>query len=163
MTGGRLPIPDVAIIGGGIIGAATAAFLARDGATVTLYERSEIAAAASGRNSGVVQHPFDPLLVRLYRESLSLYRELAAEPSIAGRFRIGAEPSGLMLLGAGKDGAREAAEIAAAWSAAYPETRPEVVSGPALRAAEPGLGDELSACRLEIGRASCRERVWIPV
>jgi glycine/D-amino acid oxidase-like deaminating enzyme len=151
MTGGRRPIPDVAIIGGGIVGAATAAFLARDGAAVTLYERSEIAAAASGRNSGVVQHPFDPILVRLYRDSLALYRELMAEPSIADGFRIAAEPSGLMLLGAGEAGARDAAEIAAQWSAAYPETRPEVLSSPALRAAEPGLRDDLSACRLEIG------------
>jgi glycine/D-amino acid oxidase-like deaminating enzyme len=150
MTDGRRPIPDVAIIGGGIVGAATAAFLARDGAAVTLYERSEIAAAASGRNSGVIQHPFDPILVRLYHESLSLYRELAAEPSVADGFRLAAEPSGLLLLGAGEAGAVAAAGIAANWSAAYPETRPELVSGPALRAAEPGLRDDLSACRLEI-------------
>ena len=74
---GRHPAPDVAIVGGGIIGAASAAFLAAAGARVTLYERSEIAAAASGRNSGVIQHPFDPVLVALYRESLALYRELA--------------------------------------------------------------------------------------
>ena len=40
---------DIAIVGGGIVGTATATFLARAGARVTLYERSAIAAGASGR------------------------------------------------------------------------------------------------------------------
>ena len=45
------PNADVAVVGGGIIGCALAAFLAEDGARVRLYERDEIAAGASGRNS----------------------------------------------------------------------------------------------------------------
>ena len=51
---------DVAVIGGGIAGCATAAFLAEAGATVTLYERETIAAGASGRNSGVAPAPDGP-------------------------------------------------------------------------------------------------------
>ena len=39
---------DVAIIGGGIVGCAAAAFLAEAGARVDLYEREEVASAASG-------------------------------------------------------------------------------------------------------------------
>ncbi|MBA2381510.1 MAG: FAD-binding oxidoreductase, partial [Chloroflexi bacterium] len=54
----RAPAPDVAIVGGGIIGTSLAAFLAEAGLTVRLYEREAIAAGASGRNSGIVQHPF---------------------------------------------------------------------------------------------------------
>ena len=50
----RPPAPDVAIVGGGIIGAASATFLAAAGVRVTLYERTEIAVAASGRNSTFV-------------------------------------------------------------------------------------------------------------
>ena len=51
--------PDFAVIGGGIVGCSLAAFLAEAGASVVLYEREAIAAGASGRNSGVVQHPLD--------------------------------------------------------------------------------------------------------
>ena len=64
---------DVAVIGGGIAGCATAALLAEAGAAVTLFEREAIAAGASGRNSGILQHPMDPALVALYEASLALY------------------------------------------------------------------------------------------
>ena len=135
---------DVAIIGGGIIGAATAAFLAAEGASVTLYERAAIASAASGRNSGVIQQPFDPVLADLYRESVSLYRALPPQAS----FVLPAEPVGLLCVG--WDEARPR-EVAAAWAAMYPETRPEVVSGAALRDLEPALAPDVVACRIGIG------------
>ena len=67
---------DVAVIGGGIAGCATAALLAEAGAAVTLFEREAIAAGASGRNSGILQHPMDPALVALYEASLALYGDL---------------------------------------------------------------------------------------
>ena len=145
---GRTPAPDVAIVGGGIIGAAAAAFLAAAGVRVTLYERSEIAAAASGRNSGVIQHPFDPVLVALYRESLALYRELASVS--AGAFRLGDEPAGLLMIGPGEEAAA-AATIADAWADTYPGARPEIVAGRSLRDLEPALAPDLVACRLAIG------------
>ena len=65
------------VIGGGIVGTAAAAFLAEAGARVTLVERDGLASGASGANSGVVQHPFDPVLAGLYRETLTLYRARA--------------------------------------------------------------------------------------
>ena len=46
-------MPDVVVVGGGIIGAACADELTRRGATVTLVERDELAAGASGRSSTV--------------------------------------------------------------------------------------------------------------
>lgn len=145
---GRPPSPDVAIVGGGIIGAAAAAFLATAGLRVTLYERSAIAAAASGRNSGAIQHPFDPVLVALYRESLALYRELAA--ASAGEFRLGDEPAGLLMIGPAEEAAA-AARIADAWADAYPDARPEIVADRSLRDLEPALAAGLVACRLAIG------------
>lgn len=45
---------DVAIVGGGIAGIATAYALARDGANVAVLERGELAEGASGRNAGFV-------------------------------------------------------------------------------------------------------------
>src|SRR5215207_7258737 len=93
MTGRRGP--DVAIIGGGIIGASAAYFLARAGASVELFERGDVAGAASGRNSGAVQHPFDPVLAELHARTLHLYRDLAARDT---DFNLPPEPAGLMLL-----------------------------------------------------------------
>jgi glycine/D-amino acid oxidase-like deaminating enzyme len=145
---GRHPAPEVAIVGGGIIGAAAAAFLAAAGVRVTLYERTDIAAAASGRNSGVIQHPFDPVLVALYRESLGLYRELAG--ASAGAFRLGDEPAGLLMIGPVEEAAA-AGKIADAWAATYPDARPETVAGRSLRDLEPALAHDLVACRLAIG------------
>ena len=68
--------PDVVVIGGGIIGTSAAAHLAGTGRRVVLVERSAIGAGASGRNSGVVQHPFDPVLVGLHLETVELYRDV---------------------------------------------------------------------------------------
>ena len=64
--GGETRGGDVAIVGGGIAGTALAALLAEAGASVRLYEREAIAAAASGRNSGVLQHPRDEALVGVH-------------------------------------------------------------------------------------------------
>jgi glycine/D-amino acid oxidase-like deaminating enzyme len=142
----RSSAPDVAIVGGGIIGAATAAFLATASARVTLYEREAIAAAASGRNSGVIQHPFDPVLVGLYRESLELYRALASESE--GSFSLPAEPAGLLAVGWDEGRARQ---HAAAWAAIYPEILSEVLSGDSLREIEPALAPDVVACQVAIG------------
>lgn len=46
---------DVAIIGGGLLGAATCYWLARDGVRVALLERTAIAYGATGRNGGFVR------------------------------------------------------------------------------------------------------------
>jgi glycine/D-amino acid oxidase-like deaminating enzyme len=137
---------DVAIVGGGIVGTATATFLARAGARVTLYERSAIAAGASGRNSGVIQHPHDPVLASLYHASLAAYREL--DIASGGAFTLDPEPVGLLHVG--RD-LRAVEAIADAWRATYPATRPEVVTGDEVHRLEPALAEDLVACRLQIG------------
>ena len=49
MSGRDSPnVPDVVVVGGGVVGCATAYFLARDGYSVTLIERDSIASHASG-------------------------------------------------------------------------------------------------------------------
>ena len=138
--------PDVAVIGGGVIGCAAAAYLAAGGAHVTLYERASVAAGASGRNSGVVQHPMDRELASLHRDSLARYRDL--EASLDGAFSLPAEPAGLLYVTRDGDAAR-AQESAI--TAAQPEMRPEIVEGAALRTLEPALAPGLAACRIAIG------------
>ena len=138
--------PDVAVVGGGIVGTAAATYLARAGARVTLYERNAIAAGASGRNSGVIQHPHDPILASLYEASLAAYREL--DQVSAGALALDDEPVGLLHVG--RDLGRVEA-IAGAWRGPYPATRPEVLRGEELRRLEPALAEGLVACRLRIG------------
>jgi glycine/D-amino acid oxidase-like deaminating enzyme len=148
---------DVAIIGGGIAGTSTAALLAEAGLSVRLYERSAIAAGASGRNSGIVQHPFDPVLADLYRRSVAEYRRVErmlgdrdgdGEGDGAAAFRLPERPAGLLFLG--RD-ASLAASAASTWAAAWPETAPTRLDGAALLKEEPALAPDLVACRLEIG------------
>jgi glycine/D-amino acid oxidase-like deaminating enzyme len=138
---------DVAVIGGGIVGTATAAFLAEGGARVTLYEREALAAGASGRNSGVVQHPFDPVLVPLYEETLRLYRAVEAETGARiAAFEV--PPPGLLLVAHSVAVVRP---LAAELAAAFPHLHPTVLEGAELRELEPALAPDVAACHFDMG------------
>jgi len=134
------------VVGGGIVGVSAAGLIAEAGAEVTLVEASAIAAGASGRNSGVVQHPFDPALRELYVGTLAVYRSLAEDGDVG--FVLPPEPAGLLLVSLAPDGPRRvAADLATLW----PELEPEYVHGEILRRLEPSLGPDVSACRLRMG------------
>lgn len=139
------PSPDVIVIGGGIVGTAAAALLAEAGARVTLIEREGLASGASGANSGVVQHPFDPVLAALYRETLGLYRDLSAMDL---GFRLADAPSGLLYVSTDP---AAVADVDRSLVTAFPELEREVVGGAALNEIEPALGPDLWACRVGIG------------
>jgi glycine/D-amino acid oxidase-like deaminating enzyme len=131
--------PDVAVVGGGIVGCALAAFCAEAGASVRLYERDRIAAGASGRNSGLLQHPLDGELVALYQESLRHYRELEG-------FDLPPEPVGLLLVSPDRDAlAAEAGDL----SEHFPELAPELLDDAA--AVEPCVAPGMAGARLPIG------------
>ena len=132
---------DVAIIGGGIVGCAAAAFLAEAGVQVDVYERDEVAAAASGRNSGSVQHPFDPVLTDLHVETLRHYREL-------DDFELPREPAGVLML-AHERAALEPSVTEVARDC--PELAPALLAPDELRQVEPAVGPGLWGCRLETG------------
>jgi glycine/D-amino acid oxidase-like deaminating enzyme len=71
---------DVVVIGGGIVGCATAYYLARRGVRPVLLERGEVADQQSGRNWGFVrQQGRDPLEVPLMVEGNRIWRGLEAE------------------------------------------------------------------------------------
>lgn len=142
----RTPAPDVVVIGGGIVGVAAAAHLAIDGRRVLLVERERIGAGASGRNSGVVQHPFDPHMADLHLASLELYRDL--EHRSSGTFGLPPTPAGLLYVTRDAAAARRASvELAAT----HPHLHPTFVAPGSAGELEPGLHPEVAACRLEIG------------
>jgi len=71
----------VLVVGGGIVGCATAYYAARNGADVTLLEREHVSFGASGRNPGFVWlHCRNPgLALEISLASRALYPELADE------------------------------------------------------------------------------------
>ena len=137
--------PDVAIIGAGIVGCALASFLAEAGASVLLVERDAVAAGASGRNSGIVQHPMDPVLLSLFTETVAHYRDLAAHG-----FELPAEPQGLLLVAEEEEAlARELATI----RSGYPELAAEPLAPGEPARLEPALAPDLPGVRLHTGYA----------
>ncbi len=132
---------DVAIIGGGIVGCAAAAFLAEAGVNVEVYEREEVAVGASGSNSGSIQHPFDPVLAELHTETLIHYRGM-------DEVGMGGSPAGVLMLGPEGDPLEAAVrEI----GDDCPELEPALLDPAAVRELEPAVADGLWACRLETG------------
>jgi glycine/D-amino acid oxidase-like deaminating enzyme len=138
---------DVAVIGGGIVGTSAAAFLAEAGASVVLFEASALGAGASGRNSGAIQHPYDPPLAELYRQTLPLYRELAQlEPD----FELPLEPTGLLVVSTDEPAA-EAASIGL--RSTTPELESRFINASEMRSLEPALAAGVAGCLLATGYA----------
>ena len=133
---------EVAIIGGGIIGCAAAAFAAEAGARVTLFERSEIGAGASGRNMGAVQHPFDSQLAPLYEATVGIYRELAEGD---GQFQLPSEPAGVLML------TPDPTVLDTEGDAAPSGLRSDLLAPRQVQSLEPSLAGDLWAIRLATG------------
>ena len=137
--------PDVAIVGAGIVGCALGAFLAEAGASVTVYERGEVAAGASGRNSGVVQHPMEHELLPLYTETVGHYRDLAEHG-----FDLPGEPNGLLILAPGE---AELAEELHELQRAFPELEARSLAPGEPAALEPAVAPGFAGLRLHTGHA----------
>ena len=129
-------MPDVAIVGGGVIGAACAYELASRGAAVTLFERDHLAAHASGRNQGLWVLPDHDDDVPMARASLAAYREVARDAPLD--VSLDDEPVGTVLAAMNSREARDA-EAAIARAERLGVTVDDI-SGPAdIRDHEPGL------------------------
>ena len=141
------------MIGGGITGCAAAALLAEAGASVTLYEREEIAAGASGatRACSSTRWTVDRAAVRG-----------VAGPVRGARARLRVPGRGERAARGRHDGPTAAADCDAI-AAEFPELAPEWLEGAALQAAEPALAGDLCAYRLARGRPvppAAATRAW---
>ncbi len=141
------PLPaaaEVVVIGGGIIGLATALYLARDGLDVLLLDRGELGMAASTANAGSLHVQLVPYVyaegggpmadaLPLGPASIALWRELARDANED----LGLRTEGGLIL------AETAAELdLLRRKAAFERTRgipSEVVGAADLRAMAPGL------------------------
>jgi len=129
-------MPDVLVIGGGVIGLLTARELRRAGADVTLVERGEPGRESSWAGGGIVS----PLYPWRYADAVT---ELAGwsqrhYPSLCNELRHATgidpelEPSGLLVEAPGEE------QVAAAWASAH-RVALEAVARDEIRQLEPGL------------------------
>jgi len=100
---------DIVVIGGGIVGCASAFWLARRGLKVALVERAGIAQGTTGNSFAWINgtsKTADERYHRLNALGAAIYRELCAE---FGEDRLGLNPSGMLKLVSRRDEAAYAA------------------------------------------------------
>jgi glycine oxidase len=131
---------DVIIVGAGIVGCATAYFLARDGHNVMVVDPHGIAAGASGRNNGLIEHPYDAATVGLFEETLGLLAQVLGD-------NFPREPVGSLLLTHDEASVRELERH----YEAFPSLAPQALDPDQAREAEPLLADGLWGCMLHTG------------
>ncbi|RVT81519.1 FAD-binding oxidoreductase [Rhodobacteraceae bacterium CCMM004] len=151
---------DLAVIGGGLAGVATAYFAARAGADVVLLERRDLNLGASGSNAGSIhaQIPFDPYremgegwarhfseTIPLFRASIARWRTLEAE--LGGSLGV-AIKGGVMAAGTEADLRALERKVEIERAAGLPV---EMWDRETLRARAPFLSDTL------LGAAWCAE------
>jgi sarcosine oxidase subunit beta len=132
-------VPDVLVIGGGIIGVACARELALAGVEVTLLEKDELAAGASGRNLGYLDTSKDPVLAPLARASLASYRGAVDEAPFP--VFLDDEPIGTLAVTLDEDEREELAGWVGTARAVGVEVRS--VGADALRELEPELSQDV--------------------
>jgi glycine/D-amino acid oxidase-like deaminating enzyme len=137
-------VPDVAVIGGGIIGAACAFELARTGATVTLIERDELAAGASGRNAGWLVTPKDPATLRMGLDSIAAYLDVADRAPLP--VFIDRDPIGHLLVATTSEEVDAEREDLAARAASG--VRIETLDESGLKEVEPALRSDVAGAWL---------------
>jgi len=130
----------VVIIGAGIVGCATAYFLAREGVEVTVLDAVGVAAGASGRNNGMIEHPYDAATVELFEQSVGLLHDLLGDA-------MPAEPMGTLLVA---ESEADAGAVLASHKQ-FPELEAQLLEPAAARTAEPLLADGIWGCLLRTG------------
>ena len=145
MVSGSVPsLPDITIVGGGIIGVALARELAVRGQRVQLLERNILAQEASLASAGIISPPASryglraDLALASYRRYPALIAEVVDETGIS----VGWNQTGELELGA--DESRDALQATWEWQHAQ-GMRVEWLDRPALEDREPALHPSLTS------------------
>jgi glycine oxidase len=153
--------PDIAVIGGGIMGCAVALRLRQRGARVTVIERGIPGAEASSAAAGILGPQMEaegpgPLL-DLGLRSRALYPALAEELREATGIDVGYDRSGVLAAALDDTGERELA-ARRVWQLAA-GLRASALTGDEARAREPALGPDVRAARElpDDGQVNARE------
>lgn len=133
-------MPDIVIIGGGIIGAACAQELSGRGLSVTLIERDGLASGASGRNQGWFVITPDVACEPMSRRSLEVY--LAAIDRSPVPVRFDRSDLGQVMFAFDDSGGKTVRERAAAYEVVG--VRAERMDAEDLRREEPALTESLA-------------------
>jgi glycine/D-amino acid oxidase-like deaminating enzyme len=137
-------VPDVVVVGGGIIGAACADELTRRGASVMLIERDELAAGASGRNQGLWVPPEDPALQLMAARSLLRYLRVPEEAPLP--VWIDPRPIGTVYVAVDDDALAATRGMIDRLSGTEPHI--EQVDAAALRELEPAIAPDVAGAWL---------------
>ena len=142
---------EAVVIGGGVIGAASAYYLAREGAEVMLLEAGSVASGASGAADGLLSLQAMQLgaHLELGARSMELYPELAADLGLGGHFR----PCGGLLLARDEGRMRELAARAEKLNEAG--LKVEVLAPAELRKRLPEAGEDIR------GATYCAADAWV--
>jgi glycine/D-amino acid oxidase-like deaminating enzyme len=131
-------IPDVIVIGGGLVGVTASLLLAEAGVSVSVFEMDRVGAAASGRNAGSIQHPLDPMRAPVYEESIELYKRFdVLDGPPVGMLGVARTPEGPAAL--------------AAAAAPFPSLEPELLDSDQVRALDAELAPDLLGCLIQTG------------
>lgn len=150
-------VPDVIVVGAGIIGAACALYLARSGVSVTVLDRDFPASGTSRACDGLIlfSDKLSPAELALAQASAALWAELA-QPGVlttdceyrrAGTLVLYESEAGL------DAGRRRVAELAAAG------VRAEIVAGAELHKLEPALALDLAGAAFYLDEAQVDARL----
>ncbi len=135
----------VVIVGGGVVGCASAYYLTKAGAGVALLEKDEVGGAASGAAAGMLVPPAEAAAFGPFRDlcraGLALYPELIAALSDETGIDVQYTASGLLLV-ARSEGRAGALQSIVRWQAELGLPL-EWVEGGTLRALEPALSKRL--------------------
>src|SRR5713101_978505 len=136
-----MPLPDVIVVGAGVMGCSIGLRLAQAGARVTLLERAIPGAEASSAAAGALTPQMEadgpgPFL-ELCLRSRGLYPKFAAELEELSGININYLPSGALVIAFSEDAAHRM-EARVAWQKAF-GLRADLLSGEEARRLEPQL------------------------